>query len=408
MKKLILLLILTISFQLTYAYTWEPYGPEGIKANKLYLYPSEYFNGVICVDTGMYIVKNFIGNDWEYYSYFNMPVIDVSVCEYNVDSILVLLSNGSYSDGIYSFNLISGQFKNLHYCLNPNVIYDNNGNYYVGYENGLLISDNGYSWTEDVFFNEKNCIAIQMSYENIAVAIDEPIDNVFWSENSGDDWEVITGDYKISDLFMNYSGLKGICSDNSMSCGYYEWWDYSTQWEEKLSTENLKTLGCDNNGVSFLGWYAANGIQKGIASYWGYSLIFLNLGLPNLNINDISSTDEFVGGSLVYCCTDEGVFYCMNYTGIEVFNAEYDEIETCPNPVDNQTHFKINLKEPFNSNVSISILNNQCLKVDEIKVENTSSQNLEITWNKGNLPAGVYYLVVKTKYETITEKFIIH
>ena len=364
MKKLILLLTLTITIQLTYAYTWEPFGPEGIKANKLYLYPSEYFDGVICVDTGMYIVTTLFGTDWEFHSYFNMPLIDVSACEFNADSILVLLSNGSYSDGIFSFNLISGQFKNLHYCLNPNVISKNYGNYYVGYENGMLISDNGYTWTEDVFFNGKNCIDIQMINEKMAVAIDEPINNVFWSENSGGDWEVINGDYKISDLYLlYYFGLQGICTDNSMSCGYYEFDEYSMQWEEKLLTENLKTLGCDNNSKPFLGWYAANGIQKGIARYWGYSLTFFNQGLPSLNINDITSTDEIVGGSFVYCCTDEGVFYCMNYTGFETYKEEYDEIVTYPNPVYNQTNFKINLNEPFNSDVSISILNNQYHKV---------------------------------------------
>jgi len=28
-------------------------------------------------------------------------------------------------------------------------------------------------------------------------------------------------------------------------------------------------------------------------------------------------------------------------------------------------------------------------------------------WNTGDLPAGVYYLVARTKNETITEKFIL-
>jgi hypothetical protein len=321
---------------------------------------------------------------------------------------LVLLGNGTSDDGIYSFNLVSGQFKNLYYCMNPNVIFNDGENYYVGYENGMLISDNGYTWTEDAFFIGKNCLEIIMYFEYIAVAIDEPVDNVFWSENSGEDWEVIEGDYKISDLGMNYIGhLTGICTDNSMDCGYYELHNYILQWEEKLLTENLKTLGCDNNGKPFLGWYAANGIQKGIARYWGYSLTFFNQGLPNLNINDITSDDDIVGGSVVYCCTDGGVFWCVNYTWIETFNDNYNKIETCPNPVSNQTQFKIDLKEPYDSNLSIFVLNNDYQKVDEIKLENSPSNKIESSWNKGNLPTGIYFLVVRTKNEMVIEKFII-
>jgi hypothetical protein len=47
------------------------------------------------------------------------------------------------------------------------------------------------------------------------------------------------------------------------------------------------------------------------------------------------------------------------------------------------------------------------IKVDELTIDNLGSEANEFNWNKGNLPAGIYYLVVKTKNETFSEKFIV-
>lgn len=414
MKKLLLTLIAIFIVSYGFSYNWEIYGPENIKANKLNVFPSEYLSGVICVDTGIYIVNDFYGTTWDYYSYFNMPVIDVVECNYNVDSIMVVMGNGSYSDGIYSFNLITGQFQVLHYCINPSFIYKHygNGSYYVGYEDGMLISEDGYAWNEISFFSGKNCEDIQIYNDYIAVAIDQPNDNVFWSEDGGENWEPIIGDYKIAKLLLNYfCNLFGICIENSSDCGYYKLTEYSMMWENKFFTENINTLGFDNDGRSFLGWYAANGEHKGIAKYFDYTptnyLTFFNQGLPNLNINDITSTDEYVGGSIVFCCTDEGAFYCTNYVGIETLKAENEQIFIYPNPVSNQATIRINLTEPIVKDISISILNNQGFEVDEIKLEDYTSNEIIINWNKGDLPAGVYYLVIKTENGHLSDKFII-
>jgi len=414
MKKQLLTLIAIFIVSYGLSYNWEIYGPENIKANKLYLFPSEYFSSVICVDTGIYIVNDFSGTTWDYYSYFNMPVIDVVEIQYNVDSLMVVMGNGSYSDGIYSFNLITGQFQILHYCINPNFIYRDygDGSYCVGYEDGMLISEDGYAWNEVSFFSGKNCEDIQIYNDYIAVVVDQPNDNVFWSEDGGENWETIIGEFKISKLLLEYFyNLFGICIENSADCGYYKLNEYSMMWENKFFTENLNTLGFDNDGRSFLGWYDATGGHQGIAKYFDYTptnyLTFYNQGLPNLNINDITSTDEYVGGAIVFCCTDAGVFFCDDYIVGSPEIKIHSNVLIFPNPVSNQTTIEINLAELSNEEISISFLNNQGQKVDEIKVDGNNSNEITINWNKGDLPAGIYYLVIKTEEGQISEKFII-
>jgi hypothetical protein len=267
MKKFILLLLIAVLVHQSFSYTWESYGPENIKANKLKLLSSEFPTGIICVDSGMYYVTDFYGQDWQYFTYFNMPVTDVVECNFNSDSILVVMGNGSYSDGIYSFNMLTEEFHVIHYCIYPNFIYRFNdySPYYVGYEDGLLISQDGLTWDEVSFFGGKNCIDIRILYNEMAVATDQPNNNVYWSEDSGDDWETINGEYKISELLLTFYGqLSGICSENSIDCGYYEFENFSMLWENKFVTEDLNTLGHDNCDSPFLGWHLQLVNMKGL------------------------------------------------------------------------------------------------------------------------------------------------
>ncbi|MCD4731955.1 MAG: T9SS type A sorting domain-containing protein, partial [Bacteroidales bacterium] len=88
-------------------------------------------------------------------------------------------------------------------------------------------------------------------------------------------------------------------------------------------------------------------------------------------------------------------------------DSKMSQLDIYPNPVTSIAKIKINLTRQNNEQVSISILNNQGKKVDEIRVERNPSNEININWNKGDLPGGIYYLVIKTEKEQISEKFII-
>lgn len=410
MKKLVLILILFFAIHQSFSYTWESYGPENIKANRLKLFSSEFPTGAICVDSGMYLIMDFYGQDWQYYSYFNMPVTDAVQHNPDSDSILVVMGNGGYSDGIYSFNRVSEEFSVIHYCINPNFIYraDEFTPFYVGYEYGLLTSQDGILWEEVSCFNNSNCIDIQRQDNKIAAAIDQPNNNVFLSADGGENWETISSNFKISEVLFSFSGdLSGICTENTENCGYYEFDEYSMLWDNKFITQDLNTLGFDSGKRAYLGWYNATGEYEGIAKFETEpedSLIFYNEGLPDLNINDITSTFDYFGADIVFCCTNVGVFYCITGVGIDQVADNNKMITLFPNPVKDKMQITFKTGDKI---TAIEIYNNHGQKVDESKPKNYTSEEINITWNKGNLPAGVYYLVVKTGKESLTRKFVI-
>jgi hypothetical protein len=84
-----------------------------------------------------------------------------------------------------------------------------------------------------------------------------------------------------------------------------------------------------------------------------------------------------------------------------------NQLNVFPNPVKDKAIIQFNVNEAIKSSIEISIFNNYGIRVDEIKIENQVSQGNKVTWNKGNLPAGIYFLVVRTDDEKFTKKFIV-
>lgn len=104
------------------------------------------------------------------------------------------------------------------------------------------------------------------------------------------------------------------------------------------------------------------------------------------------------------------LYYSYARYNVVIGNVDKNEIshlKNFPDPVSDQMTIQFNLNGSVMPSCDISILNNCGIKVDEIKIGNQLSQGNKVIWNKGSLPAGVYYLVLKTKNETMTEKFII-
>ncbi|MCD4746690.1 MAG: T9SS type A sorting domain-containing protein [Bacteroidales bacterium] len=414
MKQIALILVLFFTLQQSYSYNWESYGPEGIKANNLCLFWPDYGHVLICSDSGMFLNTNSRMLLWEYFDY---PAKDAT--QLNNNTILFVAGNGSYSDGIYSINLQTYQIDVIQYCINPNFIkyYEPGVVFYVGYENGLLKSEDGLNWEEVSYFAGKNCVDMEFNYDHIIVNVSADLTHLYLSGNSGSNWTEASGcpGWIRSMAFHYGANVYGIFPDNSYSSGLWYSDDYGNNWENEFYSVNMNTI-CDVDGESLLmiGWkYSGDEDEyEGIAVYDPDDpppgLIFLNEGLPNTNINKIKYQPFICTGALIYVCTDEGVYVCGDYfVGINEHFAQYGSINVFPNPVIDRTIIKVNLPDLIDNDNSIIVLDNHGQKVDEIKFETNSSIEFEIKWNKGDLPAGVYYLVIKTKKETQSEKFII-
>jgi hypothetical protein len=412
MKKLTLILVLTFTIQQGFSYTWENFGPEGIKANNLCLFYSNYAHSLICTDGGMYLNTSQGVPNWEY---FEIPAKDASLL--NNETLLIIVANGSYSDGIYSFDLLSHESSDIAYCPNPNFIKycEIYSSFYVGYESGLLKSEDGYSWEEIPFFEGKNCIELEFISTRLIVSVTGNTSHLYLSDNGGFDWtEASSSPGWISDMASNdFGDIYGIFPDNSYSSGLWHSSDNGDNWENTFYSTNMSAICsvCFSEKL-LLGWEVFGKNYEGIAVYDPNApapgLSFLDEGLPPGNIYEIRYEALLCSGGIIYVCTDEGVFQCWDYfVGIDEFPNQTDQLEIFPNPITKQASIKVNLTVSFSTNNSILIYNNEGLKVDEIQIEQNLSGGIEINWDKGNLPSGIYLMTVKTWNGVLSKKIII-
>jgi hypothetical protein len=80
----------------------------------------------------------------------------VSVAPDNANNrIFCAFGCGSYSDGLWEFDVDSLQFELIEYAYNPNFVKKLSSGYYFGWGNGLLSSTDGNTWTDVDYFNGK-------------------------------------------------------------------------------------------------------------------------------------------------------------------------------------------------------------------------------------------------------------
>ncbi|MEZ5198571.1 MAG: T9SS type A sorting domain-containing protein [Bacteroidales bacterium] len=389
------------------SYSWQIYGPQDIEATNICFGPEYSMSEMICTTDGMYLFSE-PNYDWEYHSFEGLPVQEGIFI--NAETIILVLGNGTDSDGIYSFNIPSGQFNPLAYCLYPKFIeYDDYaGNYYVGSEEGLLVSDNAVYWEEVSFFSGKKCWDMAISDTYLTITAESLPVHAFWSDNNGLTWNI--GGSFFTQLAFYGNDLFGVYGGESFDSGLYKSSNGGNNWTVEFYSENLSDVCYDDyDGQLYVSWqYPFYSSLEGIAiyepgnSYAG--LTFLNEGLPNTSINRIAHKPG-IDFFYVFVCTNTGVY---SYIFVDVPEiSSPNKIEVFPNPVKDNMHIQFSLGETTSNLSSIEIYNKQGVKVDEIKVESTFSSESDINWNKGKLSSGVYYLIIKTNKENFSKKFII-
>ena len=403
MKRSLLLIASLLILQTGFSYSWKSYGPEGVKANKIIF----GLHNVLIVDTGFYMIDY-----QQQYSFF--PFIISDACELNNNIILMATPSNSYSDGIYEFNTNTFEFSIIHYCMNSNFMERlySSGYFFVGTDDGLLKSEDGYNWENVEYFNGKSCKSINPNTyfyygdDIIAIVTDEPYNNVYVSYDNCLTWQqLLTDNVKIKEVTAYYNKLIGICNENNSYSGIYGCDFYETLFTLIIPTENINTLGFDNTDHLFMGFHSSEKVDYGIAMYEPYNLQFMNQGLPDLNIKAIGAPFDWVGGNIVYCCTENGIYYSDDFAvSINEPNKEEARLNIFPNPVTGNAKITISgLAEDC-----IIIYNIEGKKVDEIKPDSFSNGQIILNWNKGNLLAGVYYLVAKTNTGVLMRKFVIN
>ena len=228
---------------------WTSIGPTDVKVNDYAnLYDSQYFE-VLCTDNGVVLVD---GTSWHEFTYSGMPCNESVQLDSN--NILIAMGNGTFSDGIYKFDLTTHQFEVREWALKPHfIIFCPLLNmYYAGCAIGLLYSSNGLDWTYDSTYYDQNCTAMDYCDNHLVLSTmspDSSAHSIYFSNDGGTTWNSASiGSPWISDFcFMQDGSLYGIFPDYSYSSGLWKSTDYGYTWQVEFWSTGMSCVYFNEN-----------------------------------------------------------------------------------------------------------------------------------------------------------------
>ncbi len=380
---------------LSHSHNWIPIGPDSVVVNNVY---TSYRADILLISDGILVNE---GNNWQKYSKGNLPAWDI--IELDPDTLIVVMGNGSYSDGIYRFTFSDSQFQILDWVLNPHFIVKNSYNniYYVGSEEGLHKSTNGIHWEEVESFKNKNCFSMDFFDEFCTVSVSADTSGIYYSKDGGNSWLLSTNMYQcLYDLtFCNRDLLYGIFPDESWSSGLWKSKDYGANWNAEFYSTNISSIGITAEKL-FVAWYNDSIMNQTGVAIWdtlSHEFISLNDGLANTNIRNIVE-NQFFDCPNITVCTDSGA-YCLTEfpVGIKDENnipRKFELAQNYPNPFNPETVIRYTLPSSVKgetANVKLIVFDVLGREVATLVNKEQSAGSYEVQFDASNLTSGIYF-----------------
>jgi len=398
MKNLFILISALFVSAFVSAYEWDNIGPSDIQVNS---FNTVFYNvslEILCTSDGFLINE---GDNWIEYTYGALPAWNAVGLDPN--NILVLLGDGSWSDGVYKFNLTTHQFEVAEFIPFPNFLHycEFDSTYYAGGKYGMWKSADGISFTSIDYFDLMNCVAFSFFENHFVVSTD---DEIYCSPDSGETWvQAQSGSPFILDmLFHDDETLYGIFPDDSYSSGLWSSNDHGENWNVEFWDTYMSSVGIDADGSIFVGWD-----NEGIAQWNPVSqeLGFFNDGLPNLRINKITTYPDIDCINIV-ACTDSGAYLLTNYpVGLEEDKPghQYYSLNNYPNPFDHTTTIVFSVDETCSAALKVyNMLGNELATLFNGMAE--AGQEYKFVFSGDDLSEGMYYYQLKSGAEVNTMK----
>ncbi|MEZ5083940.1 MAG: T9SS type A sorting domain-containing protein [Bacteroidales bacterium] len=401
--------LLTVSILLNislFAISWQPYCPDSIHAINI-CFGLGSSQGLICSPDGLYIYEDDM--EWHHYSYGGMPVVEA--VWFSPEKILVALSDGSWSDGIYTFDLQTHQFDVQEWLpfikflkLNPFGIIST---YYAGSSNnGLLSSVDGENWYNVPYFDTIPCNS--MDYYNEYMVVCEgnyQNNNAHLTTDGGGTWFASANGDSFSKVKFNYQGeLFAIFPGASNSSGLYKSYNFGLNWEVVNWELFMSCVGYDAWGNVFAGWDNGEGIAMLNPDVQYPPFVYLNEGLPDTHVNEITM-NPYMSAIVIFVCTNSGVYSSIDYMvgqSKQMFSRE--DIKLYPNPAITGTDVKIRLSG-VSYGVNIYIYDAKGQLINSIS---SGSHVEEVLLPTSQLSNGIYYIKIETDNLIVSKQLLIH
>ena len=367
------------------AYHWQAFTPDTINAL------------TVCFDIGWPTAvgtsKGLLLNDGPSYSWisynYGLPVWDIIADPDSSGVFLLVMGNGSYSEGIYKFYTASHTYRVIDWVVNPTFFKFNplDHRFYVGTRfNGMKTSTDGIHWSDVAYFTGKAAAAMDIFENHITVVQENNIFGTFYSNDTGRTWQQSVSSIPIHDLAYDWFGnLYGIYTGMSNSSGLYISLNNGESWNLAQYDMGMNIIGFDVVGNVFIGWHTPTGLTSGIGAYdsTSHDFNFLNETLPCKNVNRIK-INPIMASIAIFACTDSGVYFCNNYTAELGIKDETlpDKVIAYPNPATD--HVNLLFRDVSDGKVTIYNSTGQIIK-------SFSVYSPEVQITKGEAGSGLFY-----------------
>ncbi|MDP8220148.1 MAG: FlgD immunoglobulin-like domain containing protein [Candidatus Stygibacter frigidus] len=395
-KKLLIVFVIILFIPvISLAYFWSEIGPTDIVTYDYYVFGGGIAYEIICEENGILVNE---GGEWIEYSYYGLPVWDVETVMAATADIIVIMGDGTDSDGIYGFNFINHEFNVLHWLQYPHFINycPADSHYYASGAGGLFKSEGGLNWQSVPYFNGIYCYDMVVDGDYYVVATSN---DVYYSDDAGVSWSASASYLPLCDLEVSGSGdIWGVFPGTSYSSGLWRSSDHGATWTVEFWDMYMTCVSWDGSGVLFTGWNIPNGNPQGFAKWYTdfWELEYMNEGLGCQQINNIT------WNPLINClnriaCTDEGLYMITGYeTDISPDQITPSNIiaHNFPNPFNPET--RISFALPYSTDISLEIYNAKGEKVNSLFRGFLASGENSLLWNGRNdhgdqLPSGIYH-----------------
>lgn len=396
MKPLFILLFCLIS-SLGMAFNCTAFCPEADIINCVNMYDFPLSLGGVA--NGQQCVFLYDGLNWETHvaQYGSLPV--VSTCMLDENNLLAAMGMGTYSDGIYRFNLIEETWQLCDWFYFPNFVTRHPGSstFYCGERDGLFKSANGIDWFGVSALGSGTCTSIAFRDSCIVANSDNFI---YYSHNSGLTWQQSQSGSLKGFHFASDGTLYGIMNVGSDSDGLWCSYDAGVTWNAVYYTTNLSAIGPDYNGYLSLGWDTVNELGCYVA------LLSPTQQLIPLAHEDLSSPvkqlDVFpwIDTLSIYVLNNQGGYFLTGFLPVAVddpLQTPPPSLSVYPNPVSSTVRIQY-----ADKNTSEAVCNVYNIRGQQVHSFVWNKVNAAVSWNLRDtsgrrMPSGVYLIELRDK-----------
>jgi hypothetical protein len=374
------------------AFECNPFGPsvDEITVAQINTLPHSY--GVIQDEEKKLILLE--GGSYNEYSYGGGGLTIKSIWQKDENTLMVTMGDGSYSDGVWDFDLSTHSWTINEWFAFPNFMQycSSNSSYYLGTGQGTFVSPDAETWTRIQDLGMDDCTDFTNYGEHLACLIDN---YVYTSHDSGQTWQDANAPHFETIRFTDTGVLYGIMAQLSDSDGLWRSYDYGETWDVVFYSSDMSCIGPNFGEYLPLGWSQSD--------YMGSTVFLLDgddnlieLEHPNL-YTAVKQMDIFhlINTPSFYVLNDSGCFYLTNFLNIaadDPIAPEAPEMTLYPNP--NHGLLRLKLENPAGGE-SLKLYNLRGQLLQHLAIDASTSEHLSWDLNRaaaGDLPSGMYFV----------------